>query len=65
VATALMLTPPAIASLPQTPPIYPLAPQPEPAPSAISGPRGLLIGFLAGAVLMGLAALVYFLVAPR
>jgi hypothetical protein len=65
VATAVMLAPPAMPSLPQTPPIYPLAPPPEAAPSAISGTRGLLIGFLAGAVLMGLAALVYFLVAPR
>jgi hypothetical protein len=50
-----------MAPLPQTPPVYPLAPTPE-AGSNISGARGLIIGFLAGAVLMGLAALVYVLV---
>ncbi len=47
-----------MATLPQTPPIYPLAPAPAP---GISGTRGLLIGFLAGALLMGLAAAAYFL----
>jgi len=46
------------APLPQTPPIYPLEPAP---PAGISGTRGLLIGFLAGALLMGLAAAAYFL----
>jgi hypothetical protein len=45
--------------LPQTPPVFPLAPAAE-APMQISGTRGLLIGFLAGAVLMGLIAVVYF-----
>jgi hypothetical protein len=47
--------------LPQTPPVFPLAPASvAEAPMAISGTRGLLIGFLAGAVLMGLIAAVYF-----
>lgn len=48
------------APLPQTPPVFPLAPEPE--ASRISGTRGLLIGFLAGAVLMALVALAYFVV---
>jgi hypothetical protein len=43
---------------PPTPPVYPMAPSP-PAQPAISGARGLLIGFLAGAALMGIVALVY------
>ncbi len=47
------------APLPPTPPIFPLAPAPA---ASISGTRGLLIGFLAGAVLMALAAAAWFLV---
>ncbi len=43
---------------PQTPPVYPLAPVDE-GGDRISGARGLLIGFLAGALLMGLIAVVY------
>jgi hypothetical protein len=47
--------------LPQTPPVFPLGPVVE-GPAPISGTRGLLIGFLAGAVLMGFIAIVYFVV---
>jgi hypothetical protein len=45
------------------PPVYPLAPSSAPAPApateGISGARGLLIGFIAGALLMGVVAIVY------
>jgi serine/threonine-protein kinase len=51
--------------LPPTPPIYPLAPPPAPEAgvSRISGARGLLIGFLAGAVIMALLAGAYVIFA--
>jgi hypothetical protein len=44
-----------------TQPVYPLAPRSAPAQGTegISGARGLLIGFLAGALLMGVVAIVY------
>jgi hypothetical protein len=51
--------PPPLAALPQTPPVYPLAP--DEANPNISGTRGLLIGFVAGALLMGVFAAVYLL----
>jgi serine/threonine-protein kinase len=52
------------AAPPPTPPVFPLAPR-EARPTAISGTRGLLIGFLAGALLMGVLAVVYVLVLRR
>jgi serine/threonine-protein kinase len=50
--------------LPQTPPVFPMPQAPLADPqgeglSRISGARGLLIGFFAGAVIMALFALVY------
>jgi serine/threonine-protein kinase len=51
-------------TLPQTPPVFPLAQQSnEGAVSRISGTRGLLIGFLAGALLMGLFGVLYVVLA--
>ncbi|APR78026.1 serine/threonine protein kinase [Minicystis rosea] len=65
-ASAAQTTPSAIAPpaplLPQTPPVFPLGPAPLPdAPglSKISGARGLVIGFLAGALIMALLAGAY------
>jgi eukaryotic-like serine/threonine-protein kinase len=49
------------APLPQTPPVYPLAPAAEPGKAGISSTRGLLIGFLVGAVLMILVVIVFLL----
>jgi serine/threonine-protein kinase len=67
-APALIPPPPAAlapppAPLPQTPPIYPLAPLAPDAGglSRISGARGLLIGFFAGALIMALVAIVYLI----
>jgi len=63
-APLMAVPPPPPPALPQTPPIYPMAP---PAPDAgalpkISGARGLLIGFLAGALIMALLAVVFLAV---
>ena len=51
---------------PPTPPIYPMAPLPLPTlqrSSRISGARGLIIGFLAGALIMAIIAGAYVVVA--
>jgi serine/threonine-protein kinase len=51
--------------LPPTPPIYPLGPAAAKplAPAKISGARGLIIGFLAGAAIMTLIAVAYMFLA--
>jgi serine/threonine-protein kinase len=55
---------PMAAPLPPTPPVFPLPPQaPEAGLSKISGARGLLIGFLAGALIMALLAGAYVVLA--
>jgi hypothetical protein len=62
IAPVVPIVPTAPAPLPPpTPPVYPLAP-PDAGRTGISGVRGLLIGFVAGAVIMALVAVIYVLV---
>jgi len=62
-ATEPLLAPPP-AALPPTPPVFPLPPPAaDPGLSRISGARGLLIGFLAGALIMALLAGAYVVLA--
>jgi hypothetical protein len=55
------VVPPGVTPTPPVSPVYPLAAPPASAPAneGISGARGLLIGFIAGALLMGVVAIIY------